>query len=758
MISKAIVHLVVLLGSGALAGLLGACGDSPPEGGGPGPSAGCESPEDFFRTKLFPSVLGAKCIVCHSEGGLAASTRLSLRKGTDGASSFESVKALASLAEDGGPPLLVRKPTGAMPHGGGAVVKAGSEEAALLDRFAELLGPGCSPARPSASLGQRQIRRLTRDEYGNTLRDLGVPGTWADKLPPDTLAFGFDNNGAELTVGGLLADQLQSNAEEIGKALDLRPHLGCEAASADATCVAAFLDGFGARAFRRPLTAREKARYGSLFEGVRGAEGPEQGLRSVVTALLQSPGFLYRAELGGEPEGDTAALDPYEIASEISYLLWRSMPDQELFEVARSGRLQEPAVVAEQVERALSSPRASASMRRFVEQWLEIERLEQAQKDAKTYPDYDDQLRSDMRQETLSLFEAVGRSPSGGLGELLTADYTFVTPKLGRFYGMSVGGSSPGGAPRSPAPEGRRGILAHGSVLATHATAASASPVRRGKLVLEKLFCQTVPPPPPGLNAELAAVAPGLSNRERFSAHSKDPVCAGCHSTMDPLGFGFERFDGIGKYMASVDSRGEIKGTPSSDSPFDGVPELAEKLGRSADVADCFARQWLKYSYGISENEQSRALARAISSELGASGMPIRALLKRLAASPHFMRRRAERPAPYDIPDSPPPPMTGGPPSSGDAGPAPGPSTTPGLEVTVRESEYGGGDYQKDVVVKNKTQSPLDWTVVIPARGSVTNRWNAELSVVGTSFVFTGASYNRTLAPGASTNFGFQGK
>jgi len=736
------------------AALVGACDDSAGDlAPAPGAANGCESPKDFFEQKLFPNVLSQKCATCHSEGGPAAGTRLVFSKGGDLAAAYEKAKALA--VANGALPMLVQKSTGATSHGGGAVIVAGSPEAAMLEGFVKLLAGECQSATPSASLGQRQIRRLTRDEYQHTLRDLGVPGDYASKLPADTVVSGFDNNGAELAVGGLFADQIQANAEEIGKAADLSKISACDATKADRACAVATLEGYGARVFRRPPTEDEKARYGGLFEGVRAAEGSVEAMRTLVTALFQSPAFLYRTELGADGAGDLTSLTPYEIASEISYLAWRSMPDERLFEAAKSGKLSDPAVVAAELDRALSDPKAEATTRRFVDQWLEIERLEQAQKDPKVYPDYDAEVRAAMHTETVVFFDRVARSEALGLGELLTADYTYVSPKLGAFYGIS-----PVSAPdqKTPTPAVRRGILTHGSVLAAQATSQSASPVRRGKLVLEKLFCQTVPPPPPGLNAELPALEPGLPNRERFGRHSKDPSCAGCHSKMDPLGFGFEPFDGVGKHMPTVDGKGEIKGTPTSDAPFDGVADLGAKLAKSQDVSDCFARQWIKFSYGVSENDASRALSKQVAQELGTAGMPIRALLKRLAAAEHFMKRRREAVTPFTIPDAPPPAVPGAPPGTGTPPPTTGPTTTAGVQMTVNESDHGNGQYQKEVTLRNTTAAPVDWTAVIPARGTISNKWNCETQIQGQNFVFVGAPYNKTLAPGATTSFGFIAK
>lgn len=744
---KASLFALVLSG----AGIVAACDDASDDLSKTGAN-GCESAEDYFSQKLYPSLLSQKCAACHVEGGAAGGTRLVLEKG-DVAGAFEKAKALAKSTD--GTPLLLQKPTGATQHGGGMVVSAGSEEAALLEGFVKLLAGDCQSAVASASLGQRQIRRLTRDEYKNTLRDLGVVGDYGDKLPADTVVSGFDNNGAELAVGGLFADQVQANAEEIGKTIDLSKVAACDVAGADRACAVATMNGFGARVFRRPPTDDEKNRYGALFESVRAAEGSESALRTLVTAMFQSPAFLYRTELGDDGPGDTTSLTPYEIASEISYLAWRSMPDEALFSLARSGKLADPAVVAQELDRALGDARAEASTKRFVDQWLEVERIEQLQKDAVAYPSYDAEIKAAMHVETNTFFDKVARSENGGLTELLTAPYTYVGPKLGTFYGFAAAAQGE----RTSLPPERRGILSHGSILSVQATTQSASPVRRGKLVLEKFFCQTVPPPPPGVSADLPALAPGLPNRERFGRHSTDPTCAGCHSKMDPLGFGFEPFDGVGKHQPGVDGKGEIKGTPTTDAPFDGVAELGEKLSKSADVTECFARQWIKYSYGVSENEASRALAKDVAKELAPKGMPIRALVKRLAAAEHFTRRRRESTTPFTIPDAPPPALPPAPPG-GNPPPATGggATTTPGVTLTVAEQDHGNGQYQKEITVKNTGSSAVDWTAVVPARGTINNKWNCEVTTSGQSFVFTGAPYNKTLAPGATTTFGFIAK
>lgn len=497
-----------------------------------------------------------------------------------------------------------------------------------------------SPPVIPASLGSRRIRRLTREEYANTLKDLlGSQTDYGATLPADQVVNGFDGNSDVLEVGSLLADQYRQNAETIADAFNMGS-IGCSASQGEA-CARSFVQSFGQRALRRPLAPAEVDRYVTLYQTGAANGGFDVGIRTIVLGMLQSPSFLYRTELGVHTS-DGFALTPWEIASELSYLFWHTMPDAELVSHASSGDLNQPAVLAAQAARLLASPRANAMLDAFVDEWLEVDRIAQSPKDAMTYPSFTPGVMSDMVGETHAFFESVARDPQSTFATLLTADYSYVTPSLAQFYSLSAPPQPQGFTKTNVAPD-RGGLLTLGSILTTEATPTAANPVRRGKLVRARMLCQDVPPPPPGLNAKIPPLDPKAPNRQKFAAHESNPSCSGCHQLLDPIGFGFERFDAVGRLLqGTIDSTGAIKGSLSSDTTFDGVRDLEQKLAASSDARTCFVRQWVRFALGVSDTDSSAAEITRLASATNASGSSVQALLRAMIAAPYMSKRSDE--------------------------------------------------------------------------------------------------------------------
>lgn len=713
---------------------------------------GCADDKEYFQSEVWTKVMSQSCVNCHNVDGAAKATRMILSR--DPAERSANFDAVAKIAHDGD--LLVAKPTGkAGSHGGGVLFDPTSTEATILATFVDRQKGNCSATTSaSATLDQRQIRRLTRDEYGNTIADLlGIQDTYSANLPADTVADGFDNQADALQIGTLFVDKARTNAEAIAKAIDLGRITACQpAAGQEAACAETSIRAFGERAWRRPVSDAEVTRYRGVYDVVAAVEGFEAGIRAVVATMLQSPNFLFRTELGDRGDDGWNKLTGFEIASELSYLLWKSMPDDTLFAAARSGALAKPEGVVEQANRMIADDKARRSMGRFVAQWLDLDRLPQAVKDEKTYPGFDEALRADLRNETIAFFDSVARRDDGSFEELLTANYTFPVGRTAAYYGIQ-----PGADGRAATQPGRVGILTHASVLAVEATPSSASPVRRGKLVRERFFCQSMPPPPPGLVAQLPPVDPSLPNRGRFTQHSADQACASCHRMMDPIGFGFEGFDGSGKIVEGADVSGEILGTESSNGTFQGVVELESKLAASADVRDCFTRQWIRFAYGIKESDASRALASDVAHRFGSDGTKIRSLLTALVQADQIFRRRsdadeqtpsfsADAGAPSTTDPTTPAPVTK------DAG-----GTSPDLDVIVDSTDQNPG-YQKNVTLTNHGTTGIDWSVKLPKSGEIYNFWNADWTDVGDGWLFVGKDYNKHLDPGQTATFGFQAK
>lgn len=490
-----------------------------------------------------------------------------------------------------------------------------------------------------APLGAPVLRRLTRKEYDATVGDLlGLASKWGDSLPADAVVNGFDNDASALRVSGLFADKARVAAEEIAAAANLDALLPCK--TQDDACAMQFVRTFGKRAFRRPLADAEATRYAALFT-VAKAEGFASGARLVVQAMLQSPSFLYRTELGELAIDGTVTLSPWELASELSYFLWGTMPDQTLFDRAESGDLATPEALEAETRRMIADPKSRVMLDRFFGNLLDLDRLATAPKDPGTYPDFGADVRDAMRAETIEFADRVFRG-SGTLTELLTADWSVSNGVLTKFYGYA-GGATGTSFEKMSLDGDRGGLLTHGSVLATHAIPNGSSPVHRGKLVRERFLCQTLSPPPPGLNVQLPPFDPTKTTRERFAAHSKVEPCNGCHRLMDPIGFGFEGFDGVGKMRSEeagkpIDVSGQIVGSQSTDGSFVGVRDLEKKLAASAEVQSCFALQWWRYARG---GDSAACSVQPVAKDFIAGGTKIGDLIVGIVRAEGFRRRSA---------------------------------------------------------------------------------------------------------------------
>lgn len=504
----------------------------------------------------------------------------------------------------------------------------------------------CSTPSPGAS----PIRRMTRAEYDATVRDLlGDTQNPARAFAVEEEALGFNNNAANLTTSVALAEKYMLAAEGIA-ARATAPganRIGCDPASAgDDACARQFIDSFGKRAFRRPLTADEVVMFSALFTQGKSEGSFEAGVRMVIETALQSPAFLYRVELGSPVAvGQTSVrLTDWETASRLSYLLWGSMPDDTLLAAAEQGKLTEPADIEAQARRMLADPKAHDAVATFHEQWLDYDHIESVGKDAVTFPEFSPEIGALMYRETRAFLDDAVFGASGGFGALLTSSSTFLNAQLASFYGAApVVGDELTRVALDPAQ--RSGVLTLGSLLTINAHSNQTSPVHRGKLVRERFLCATIPPPPPEVMIKAPEPDPNSTTRQRFAQHSEAPSCKACHTLMDPIGFGFENYDGMGRYRAMenglpVDASGELSGT-DVDGAFVGVAELAGKLAQSSLVRQCYATQWFRFAYGRGEGASDSCSLEALSGRFADSGGDIKELLVALTQTDAFLYRPA---------------------------------------------------------------------------------------------------------------------
>jgi hypothetical protein len=473
-----------------------------------------------------------------------------------------------------------------------------------------LVAAACSsdPA-PDPNAGSAPFRRLTRSEYNNTIRDLlGDTSQPARLFPPEEHANGFGNNSEVLGVTQLLAENYLTTAEALAERYtrevdDILP--GCRKTDGE-PCAVAFIRDFGKRAFRRPLTDAEVEQFTSLWRAGAKAQHFDEGVEMVLQAMLQSPHFLYRVE-HGEPGGPVNLRRPtsWEMASRLSYLMWSSMPDEELFAAAEAGTLTDPAEIEAQARRMFVDPRTRATVGSFFDQWLELDLIDGLSKDPSIFPRFKGGLRPHLRTEIQTFIDHVVWEGSGELAELLTAPYTFMNKPLADFYGVT-GPTGDAFVRVELEPERHAGILTQGGILAAFAKPNQTSPIHRGKWVRERLLCETLTPPPPEIETQPPDLDPTLTTRERFFQHRDDPFCAKCHELMDPIGLAFEHFDGAGlwrddEHGLAIDASGEIVGTDVSGE-FYGAVELARKLATSAQVQDCVSLSMFRYAYGRTES------------------------------------------------------------------------------------------------------------------------------------------------------------
>ena len=475
--------------------------------------------------------------------------------------------------------------------------------------------PGLEEACPTQALPHTPLRRLTRFEYGNTVRDLlGVNIDVASTLPVDEHTNGFSNNAAVLTVSALHAEKYVLASETLATAAvaNLDSLAPCEL-GAETECAAEFAQDFGRRAFRRPLTPEDEQYLLAAFQlGYDGGSYAE-GIEVMIRAALQSPHFLYRVEQGrpdaANPES-LVRLTAFELATRLSYLLWASGPDDALLDAAARGELETRDQVAAKAREMLDDPRARPAIAEFFKQWLGTSRLDVTSKNQTLFPAYSSEVRTAMAQELPAFVEHVLWEGDHKFESLLTSPVAFVTPALAEIYGAEVADSTSGRpqAVELPGEQNRAGILTQAGFLSVQAHPDQTSPVLRGKFVRAKLMCDPPPPPPPDAEIQPPAADSAVTARDRFSAHADaGGSCFGCHQLMDPIGFAFEHFDAIGQYREqeggeTIDVSGEIVGAAGAlAGEFVGVRELAGKLAQSTLVRDCVATQWFRYSSGRNE-------------------------------------------------------------------------------------------------------------------------------------------------------------
>lgn len=504
----------------------------------------------------------------------------------------------------------------------------------------------------------RALRRLSEREYDNVVRDLlGDTSQPASHFGAEVYVNGFDNGSDGLTVQGTDLIDFQSAAETLAARAvqsNMSALIGsCNPASGEMPCVDAFLQGFVKRAYRRPPTATEASRLRNVFTaGAADGGGFTGGIELMVEAVLQSPAFLYRAELGAADPSlpkNVVRLTDYEVATELSFLITGSMPDDALFAAVESGKLKTADDLRVQALRLMTSPAARPTFRAFVHEWLGTDQVASLYKDPAAYPSFSPAIAASMASELDSYFDDVLWTGPGSLRELFSSNRSFVDPTLAALYGVAVTpGSGTSFEPATLDPRTRRGVMTRAGFLAAHADTDSSGPIPRGVFVLGAILCEGPHPPPPNIPSApspSAAAQMHETTRQRFDEHLTESFCRGCHAQIDGVGFGFEQFDGVGAYRTTengspVDTSGVLQGT-DVDGPFVGVSALSAKLMTSRQVLGCFIKHVYRFAMGQEETGDSSRMLGAIGDGFSADSR-MTDVFSTLVADPGFVLRTTE--------------------------------------------------------------------------------------------------------------------
>lgn len=410
------------------------------------------------------------------------------------------------------------------------------------------------------------------------------------------------------------------------------------------SCAREIIANFAKGAYRRPVQSEELASLAGLAGlALKNGESLESAVKIALQAVLISPHFLFRGELQPHPNNPASVhrIDEYALASRLSYFLWSSMPDRELFAEAERGTLRKH--LEAQVRRMLKDSKARALVNNFGGQWLQVRNLDLVTPDSTLFPSFDDGLRAAMRTETELLFETIMREDRDII-EFINADYTFVNARLAHHYGMTnIGGEAYQKV--SLRETQRAGVLTHASILTLTSNPTRTSPVKRGKWVLENILGTPPPPPPPDVPELKDAKQLSGTLRQRMEQHRENPACASCHARMDPIGFSFEHFNAIGAWRQKdeelpIDPSGKLVTGESFRDPNELRQILATQ--KRDEFVRCLSTKMLTYALGRGLEYYDKCATDEIAAHLAKRNYRFSALVMGIVRSTPFQMRRGE--------------------------------------------------------------------------------------------------------------------
>ncbi|MEJ7733272.1 MAG: DUF1592 domain-containing protein [Polyangiaceae bacterium] len=500
--------------------------------------------------------------------------------------------------------------------------------------------------------GPAPLRRLTRFEYNNTVRDLlGDTTLPANAFPSEETGNGFGNDANAQSVSSLLAETYGTVAEGVaqratetptalGKIVDCAGTVDGSDAAAEKPCVRTLIEKLATGAFRRPVLAAEVDELVALYDLLRADADFPTSVAAIIEAVLQSPDFLYRVELGQGDTGKVRRPTGHEMASRLSYFFWGTQPDADLLAAAESGELDTAEGVVAQAERMIDDDKAKQVIRFFFDNLLPISNLSQLERDEALFPTYSAAIGAAMREETQRFLEYEIFEGPGSWKDALVAPYTFLNGPLAEFYGVE-GVSGDEWQKVDLDTSQRLGLLTQAGMVAGTIHSNMTNPVTRGSFLVQKIMCRKIPLPTGDIAAKIKPPNPdsGDTARERYSAHSADPICQSCHQHMDPLGLALENYDPVGLWRdqengVTIDASG---GVPGMEGGTKTPIELVRKISESPETRECFPAQWMNFAYGRTLTDADECVQGEVQAAFAESGQNIRQLLVQLTQTDAFL-------------------------------------------------------------------------------------------------------------------------
>jgi hypothetical protein len=507
--------------------------------------------------------------------------------------------------------------------------------------------------------------RLTNSQFVRSLRDLAAPIKLDDNLGANLPAEasdkeGYLNNWESQSLEAKVIEQVEATsraaAKKIVASLGMLGIGACGApkdAAGESACAAAFIDSFGGRAWRHPLSSEEKQRLQGLFDASTKSWGFGDAMTVVASAILSSPQFLYQVQAGAKDGDGNLKLTGYELATRLSYLVWGTTPDKALMDAAGKGDLDTMAGLEQQTARLLADPRSADGLAEFAAQWLRFAKLAQdlpaSRKDKVRFPDYTDAMSTASFSGLQRFTQDALFGDGGGVQKLLTSNSAWVNGASASLYGVKASGDGLTSVSLDKAQ--RRGFLTQAAVMAGFAHETVQAPVQRGVFVLEHLLCSPPPPPPPNVpGAPPAAATDVETTRQKFArAHEgAGSTCKACHGRIDGVGFLFENYDGVGRWQTSepsakgplmIDASGSISGTSDADGKYANAVEMIDKLAKSEQVAQCFVSNFYHYALSREAVDADGCAIAGTTDQVIADGGSFKSLLMAVVKSNQFRYR-----------------------------------------------------------------------------------------------------------------------